>query len=342
MRFLSSWLCCLLLLSALAPVVVAPVVVAQEKPETDVEDDTPHNPKPFGLWLMELREEAKAAGIDVSLLERAFAGVEPNRRIIRLDRKQPEGTKTFTDYLRTAVSDTRISKGRALLREHRALLERVAGDLGVQPHFIVALWGIETNYGGYTGSFSVIEALATLAYDGRRGDFFRKELLKALQILQEGHIELAQMEGSWAGAMGQSQFMPTSFLNFAVDYDKDGRKDIWTTQADVFASIANYLKQSGWDRRYGWGFEVRLPDSLGEELTDGKTYKPLSAWQRLGVRLPDGGNLPVGAQDMAISLPGERAEGAYLVTRNYDVLLDWNRSRYFATAVGLLSDAISQ
>lgn len=305
-------------------------------------DNIPHNPQPFGLWVMELKLEARAAGVSASLLEQAFTDMMPDGRVIELDRKQPEGTRTFTDYLATAVSDKRIRTGREKYREHKALLERVSKDYGVQPRFIVALWGIETNFGGYTGHFSVIEALATLAYDGRRSDFFRKELIKALQIVDAGHISLVDMEGSWAGAMGQCQFMPSSFLNFAVDYDGDGKKDIWNSLPDIFASIANYLKQNGWNDELTWGREVRMPASFSDELADGKQFKPLSQWQRLGVRNADGSDLPKAPLEAALSMPGERDERIFLVYRNHDVLLHWNRSRYFASAVGLLSDEVTK
>lgn len=299
-----------------------------------------HNAQPFGLWVAEFKKEAIAQGISPELLERAFATMTPDERVIRLDRKQPEGTKTFTDYLAGAVSNTRIRQGRELLDTHRELLEKVAKDYGVQPRFIVALWGIETNYGGYTGNFSTVEALATLAYDGRRGEFFRKELLNALSIIQAGHITLAEMEGSWAGALGQCQFMPSSFLNFAVDYNQDGRKDIWNSLPDVFASIANYLKQSGWNDALTWGRLVSVPASTSDTLLDGKHFKTLAEWRKLGVTKSDGNELPDRDIEAALTTPGERAEGVYLIYRNYDVLLKWNRSRYFATAVGTLSDAI--
>ena len=303
-----------------------------------------HNPKPFGLWASEFQAEAKSQGISDALLTRAFEGMTPNDRVVELDRRQPESTKTFTEYLQGAVSQTRINKGREMMREHQALLEKTAAQYGVQPRFIVALWGIETNFGGYTGNFSVVRSLATLAYDGRRGEFFRKELLNALKIIDAGHIGLNEMEGSWAGAMGQCQFMPSSFLAYAVDGNGDGRKDIWGTLPDVFASIANYLKQSGWNDELTWGRQVRLPDSFSGNLltqyTDNKTYLSLAEWQKLGISTADGSALPERDISARLMLPGERYEAAYLVYRNADVLMKWNRSQYFVTAVGTLSDAI--
>ena len=195
---------------------------------------------------------------------------------------------------------SRIERGQQLYREHRELLERVAADYGVQARFIVALWGIESSYGSYDGDFPVIAALATLAYDGRRASFFRGELLKALQIVDRGDIALERMTGSWAGAMGQSQFMPSSYHAYAVDYDGDGRRDIWTSLPDVFASIANYLARAGWNDRYTWGRKVTPPPALDGELVGLETIRPLPEWQALGVRRSNGARpAPCGARCLA-------------------------------------------
>ncbi len=227
-----------------------------------------------------------------------------------------------------------------MLNQHRDLLKEVGQHYGVPPRFIVALWGIETSYGSNTGGFNVIEALATLAYDGRRSQYFRGELLNALFILQEGHASLQTMKGSWAGAMGQSQFMPSSFLKLAVDFDGDGRKDIWTTHADVFASAANYLSQSGW--RYGetWGRKAKLPDGFDPRQTGLKISKPIQTWHNMGVRRHDGRNLPVASMKGSIIVPDDTLSPAFLVYHNFRVIMKWNRSTYFATSVGLLADSI--
>ena len=200
----------------------------------------------FDAWRSNLRTEAVAKGIPASLFDEAFQNVAPIARIIELDRNQPEFTLTLSTYLQKVVSGTRAKKARIRIEEHKDILAEVSAKYGVQPRFIVALWGIETNLGQHTGGFSVVAALATLAYDGRRSSYFRKELLNALTILQEGHIKPADMKGSWAGAMGQSQFMPSSFLSYATDWDGDGRRVIWTTQHYVFASIATNLSSVGW------------------------------------------------------------------------------------------------
>ncbi len=294
----------------------------------------------FDAWVTALRAEATAQGISHEILDAALEGVTPIARIIELDRKQPEFTQTFAQYMEKRITTKLAEEGRRHFALNRALLKKVGKKFGVQPRFIVALWGVETRYGTYTGGFPVIAALATLAYDGRRSDYFRGELLKGLTILEEGHIAPVDMMGSWAGAMGQCQFMPSSFLNFAVDFDGDGRRDIWTTQADVFASAANYLARSGWRDDQTWGREVTLPDGFDPALADLDVVKRLSAWQALGVRRADGSDLPSRDLKASVVLPGGEGEPAYVVYSNYQTILKWNRSHYFAMSVGRLADLI--
>jgi membrane-bound lytic murein transglycosylase B len=270
----------------------------------------------------------------------ALDGLEPIERVIELDRRQIEGRITYQEYRDRLLSKERIDRGRVLLEEHRPLLEQVAAEYGVQPRFIVALWGIETSYGTWTGSTPVIGALATLAYDGRRAAFFRSELLHALHILDEGHIKPEAMLGSWAGAMGQSQFMPSSFLRNAVDYDGDGRRDIWGTLPDVFASIANYLARAGWNDRRTWGREVGLPAELGDGIDGLEVRRPLPDWHALGVRRADGTPLPVVAVEASLLRTDDGRGPAYLVYDNFRVLMAWNRSTYFGLTVGQLADLI--
>ena len=217
----------------------------------------------FEKWMKKFKGEAMKQGISSSLLDQAFEDVSPIPRVLELDRKQPESTMTFGEYRKKIVSQLRIQRGRQMMTQQRNLLNEVGKKYGVQPRFIVALWGIETFYGKNTGGYSIVEALATLAFDGRRSQYFRTELLNAFRILEDQHISLDAMKGSWAGAMGQCQFMPSSFLRLAVDHDGDGRKDIWNTPADVFASAANYLAQSGWRGRQIWGDGPHcLPDLI--------------------------------------------------------------------------------
>ena len=222
-----------------------------------------------------------------------------------------------------------------------SLLKEVSTQFGVQPRFIVSLWGIETNYGKNTGGFSVLSALVTLAYDGRRSKYFRKELIYALKIIDEGHITPKNMKGSWAGAMGQSQFMPSSFMRFAYDFNGDGAKDIWNDKGDVFASAANYLSGVGWKSDITWGREVSLPQNFDFKLANIKIIKKMSVWRALGVTRADGSKLPLREINASIILPGKTGGPSYLIYDNYRALLRWNRSYYFATAVGILSDKIS-
>lgn len=302
-----------------------------------------HADERFENWRTNLKKEAYALGISRSIVDEAMANVKPVPRIIELDRKQPEGTMTFAKYKKNVISQDRIDKGRRLYKQHRTLLDKVSAKYGVPASFIVALWGIETSYGGNTGGFSVVTALSTLAYDGRRSAFFRNELLEALKILDAGHIAPANMKGSWAGAMGQNQFMPSSFHAFAVDGNDDGKRDIWTSLPDVFASTANYLSKSGWKKDERWGRAVKVPKSLTKDLIGIDNVRTLTAWNKLGVTLPSGEPIPVvSAMKASLVAPDGLNGPTYLVYDNYRVIMKWNKSVYFATSVGLLSDLIAQ
>lgn len=295
----------------------------------------------FEAWIDDFKVRAQTAGIQEQILNEALSGISPNMRVIELDRKQPEGKKTFSAYLDLVVTGKRIQKGRALLAEHRPILEKIGREYGVPPQYIVALWGIESSYGANTGGFSVVESLATLAWEGRRRDFFTGELVKALKILQGNHISLENMKGSWAGAMGQNQFMPSSFFNFAVDYNHDGRRDIWSDKADIFASTANYLSKSGWIPDERWGRSVQVPAGFSKTMYGLDTRKTLGEWSQAGVRLPGGGKIPVvSGMEASLVAPDGPGGRTFLVYDNYRVILKWNRSVYFASAVGLLADSL--
>ncbi|MBT4932722.1 MAG: lytic murein transglycosylase [Rhodospirillaceae bacterium] len=300
----------------------------------------PVDPVAFKKWLVELRAEASGNGIREEILASALDGVKQIPRVIELDRKQPEFSLTFAQYMTRVVPNSRVQKGRKKLAENKALLEEVGKKFGVQPRFIVAFWGIETDFGRVTGGFKLIPALATLAHDGRRSKYFRKELMNALKILNGDHIKAKDMVGSWAGAMGQCQFMPSSFLNFAIDYNGDGRKDIWSTKADVFGSAANYLSRSGWKGDQTWGRAVTLPAGFNPEMVGLKIIKPIAEWGALGVLRADGSALP--ARDLKASIVYTEGPGsaAYMIYNNYRTILKWNRSTYFAVAVGTLADRI--
>ncbi len=293
----------------------------------------------FETWLEEFRREAITLGIRPATLDLALAGIQPLPRVIELDRKQPETTLTFDEYIERVVNDQRREAARQRVEENRALLDEVGRRYGVQPRFIVALWGIETDFGRVAGTYPVIAALATLAYDGRRSTFFRRELINALKIVDRDHVDPHRMLGSWAGAMGQSQFMPSSYLAYAVSYRGDGPPDIWSKREDVFASIANYLARSGWRGDETWGREVRLPAGFDANLVSLTVRKPLAQWTALGVRRTDGAVLP--ERDVAASLvqPGGTAGPTLLIYENYRTILKWNNSSYFASAVGYLADS---
>ena len=296
----------------------------------------------FATFLEGVRKEALERGMKPATVNSALSGLEAIPRVIELDRRQPEFTMTLDTYLSRVVSKVRIKKGRRKLAENRALLMKVAAKYRVQPRFIVALWGIETDFGRLTGGFSVVRALATLAHDGRRSAYFRKELFNALKIIDEGHITAAKMSGSWAGAMGQNQFMPSSFLRFAVDHDGDGRVNIWTSKADVFASTANYLSGVGWRNDQTWGREVRLPAKFDTSLAGLNVRRTLPQWQAMGVRRIDGGSLPRRPLKASVMLPAGPEGRAFIVYNNYRSILKWNRAHFFATAVGRLADGIAR
>lgn len=298
----------------------------------------------FAEYVLNLKQEAMSKGFEKELVDKAFADVEYYQRAVKADKNQPEKKITLDSYLQTRVPDWKVKQAVALYQQHRQLLNQVAEVYGVQPRFIVALWGNESNFGKIMGKFPVLSALSTLAYDGRREAFFKKQLFAALSILEQGHIEQSAFLGSWAGAMGQSQFMPTSFLTYAVDFDKDGKKDIWSNPADVFASIANYLKQEGWNGDLTWGRQVQLPSQFDTQMVglDKAKMRALSNWQQLGIRKYDGRDLPKVELSASLIMPDGVNGRVYLVYSNFHTLMRWNRSTYFATAVSYLADRIKK
>ena len=356
-----KWIAALLVLTLLpascarvvvpeAPLVEAPsknVEPAKTPPATaaSVESKQLSTPAPnilsFDDWLAEFRVEALASGISVAMFDKAFAGVKPIERVIELDRQQPESVLTFEDYLTRVVPERRIMIGREKLAQNRALLNTVSSQFNVPPRFIVALWGIETDYGRLGGNFSVIASLATLAYEGRRATLFRSQLLDALHILEGGDVALGDLRGSWAGAMGQTQFMPSTFRNYAVDFNGDGKRDPWNQPADVFASAANYLSKIGWVRGETWGREVRVPDNFDRQWIGLEQRKSLAEWQALGVRRKDGTDLAELEMSASLVQPSGPGGRAFLVYDNFRVLMKWNRSTYFGVAVGQLADALA-
>jgi len=324
-----------------------PAVPAVESPTVGAAPaEVPVAPAEMGFesFLAQVRADALAAGLRPATLNAALSGARHLDRVIELDRRQPEFTLTFRTYLDRIVTPDRVAEGRRRLAENGALLKEIERRYGVPARVAVALWGIETGFGRNMGGMPVVSSLATLAYDGRRAAYFRTELMNALTILDQGHISAPAMVGSWAGAMGQCQFMPSTFLKFAVDWDGDGRRDIWTNRADALASAANYLSAEGWDAATGWGRAVRLPRTLTAAQIGLDRVRTLEEWSRLGVRAADGGPLPQKTLRAAIviaeSPKGSGVGPAFLVYDNFRTLMKWNRSIFFALAAGHLADRI--
>ncbi len=295
----------------------------------------------FSACVSALGKKAASHGISPEVVDRSLARIERQERVIELDRGQPEFVATFADYFENRVTEQRVERGRRLLDEHRDLLERVYREYGVPPRYLVAFWGMETNYGAFFGRMPVLDSLATLACDERRSAFFTEQLVAALQIIDEGAISPRRMEGSWAGAMGHVQFMPSVFLQYAVDYDGDGRRDLWGSLPDAMASAANYLSSIGWESGWRWGREVQLPDGFPYELAGHDRERPLSEWRELGVSDAWGRTLPGGDTKAALLVPSGHEGPAFLVYPNFHVIMQWNRSQYYALAVGRMADRLA-
>ncbi len=298
-------------------------------------------PPPFAAWLAELQQEALSSGIKANIVRDALKDIKPIKRVLELDRRQPEFSLTFWRYLSNTINDKRIKRGRQLLVEHGPLLKKVAQKYGVQPRFLVAFWGLETNFGQYFGKIPVVGSLVTLAHDRRRAKFFRAQLLAALGLMSDGDVSI-DVGGSWAGAMGNFQFIPTTYRDFAVDGDGDGKRDLWGNMNDAFSSASNYLSKSGWNGNRTWGREVRLPKGFDLNLIGlEKSRKPLKQWQALGVRRADGRDLPAVAIEGALLLPAGHTGPAFMVYANFDAIMTWNRSVFYAIAIGHLADRLN-
>lgn len=311
----------------------APPVLAPPAPPPAIQGD-------FTAWQAGFRGHALAQGIRPETFDRAFSGVQINARILERDSNQAEFSRTLWDYLDGAVSDARVSNGRTALARHADVLTRIERRYGVEAEVVVAVWGLETAYGAMRGSTDIIGAMATLAFEGRRRDFFEAELIAALRILQAGDVSPRQMVGSWAGAMGHTQFMPTSYLAHAVDFDGDGRRDIWSDNpVDALASTANYLRHFGWTTGQPWGVEVVLPQGFDYSLTGTGTKRGASFWARQGVRLADGGRVPDHGQ-ASILLPAGHRGVALMIFDNFHVIARYNPANSYVIGVGHLSDRI--
>lgn len=294
----------------------------------------------FPQCIERLESQAIRAGVSSETASSVLAKAEYLERVIELDRRQPEFTTTFADYLNRRVNDQRVNKGRELLQEHRELLDRVTRETGVPAPYLVSFWGLETNFGAYFGKMPVPSSLATLACDPRRSKFFTEQLIAALQIIDEGSIAPEQMEGSWAGAMGHVQFMPTVFLRHAVDGDGDGKRDLWNSLPDAMMSAGNFLEDLGWNGDYRWGREVLLPDNFDYGLADGRKLE-LDEWRKLGVTDAFGNALAKEPIKASLVVPSGHRGPAFLAYHNFGVIMGWNRSEFYAIAVGHLADRIA-
>ena len=285
-----------------------------------------------------VRSEALSQGIRVSTLNRAFANVyKPSRKVLKYDRSQPEKRLTFLKYRNTRADAYRIKMGRRKFKKNFKLLNQIGREYGVSPCFISSFWGLETSYGHFMGSFPVIQSLSTLAFDSRRSAFFRKELLIALHIVNDGHVDLKDFKGEWAGATGQPQFLPSSWKRFAVDYTGNGKRDIWKEKADIFASIANYVKLNGWQTGGPWAIAVSAPRSLPKDQMTRKVKKTVAEWMREGVR-PLNRRLP--ERDLMASVIRPYGGPTMMVFNNFNVIMKWNRSTYYAGTVGYMAEKI--
>jgi peptidoglycan lytic transglycosylase B len=296
----------------------------------------------FADWAAGMRKQAAAEGVSQPTLQAAFANLQPLPDVLVKDKTQPEFTLTFAQYIAKVVTDDRVKNGQALMAQYGATLKKVSAAFGVQPRFIMALWAVESDYGKYTGGYSVIAALATLAYGSSRKDFFRKELMDALRIVDQGNVSVPLMTGSWAGAMGQCQFMPSTFLSYAVDFDGDGRRNIWTNRADVLGSIANYISRLGWRGNEGWGREVVVPSNFDARYTGLDRRYPVAQWSRLGLRPAAGGPFTGREPEASLVMPDGAGGTGLLVYDNFRTIMRWNKSTYFAAAVGYIADGIDR
>lgn len=325
-----------------APVAAAPAPSAASVAPTTTVGVPPELPSAplaaisFEDWRENFRREALAGGVQPLVFDRAFVGVTPDPAVIAADRSQPEFTRPVWEYLEGALAEQRVRSGQTLLGQHAEQLERIEARYGVDRQALVAVWGLESNFGQVMGNKSVIRSLATLAFEGRRPQFAHDQLLAALSILQNGDVRPERMIGSWAGAMGQTQFIPTTYHSHAVDFDGDGRRDIWDSTADALASTAHYLQASGWRRGQPWGFEVRLPQGFDYVQADMSTRKSLHEWRQLGLSLP-----VTGVQDgeqASLLLPAGHRGPAFLVLDNFRSVLKYNNSTSYALAIGLLAE----
>jgi len=333
-------------------VVTATLVFFFFSPADDSSDSfAPPPVPPFMRWLDEVRADARTHGIREATLTQALADIHaPNAAILKAYNNQPEYTLTLATYLKRVVDPQRIAEGKRLAKKHAPLLQALEERFSVPRHVLLAFWGAESDFGSYQGRHAIVPALISLAYGSRRQQFYRKQLIESLKIIDAGHASMEGMKGSWAGAMGQVQFIPSTYNAYAIDYDQDGDKDIWQDIGDALASAANLLRQLGWRDNESWGKEVILPDKFKKAWAGRQPdkWRTIEQWHKLGVRpkQPNGqtqdtttDTLPASQQKAAIILPERKSRRAFMVYANFNTILLWNRSDYFGIAIGMLSDS---
>jgi membrane-bound lytic murein transglycosylase B len=318
--------------------------VPETKPAPTTLAQQGRDPAEFPAYVETLKAQARSKGISESTINSAFANIHFVDRVIKSDQNQLEKKIMLDEYLARVISPEKIEQARAQYQQHQNELNSITARTGVQSQYIVALWAMESHFGEIQGKEDIVSALATLAFEGRREAFFTNELMASLKILDQGHITPDELKGSWAGAMGQSQFMPSSYLRYGADGDGDGKIDIWTNTSDVFASTANYLETEGWKAGQNWGTEITLPEGFDSALAGTKTEqgKTVSQWQKLGVVLKDGLTLPASSQKSWVITPDDNLGRSYLVFNNFRTIMHWNRSYYFAISIATMADAIAQ
>jgi membrane-bound lytic murein transglycosylase B len=325
----------------LGALLALPAAAAPAPRNVPVPIAAPEEEQRFSAFLRDFRTDALNAGVSPATYDRAVSDIHVNSRVEELNEKQPEFVRPIWEYLAGAISDTRVSRGRDQIASHAELFARLRDTYGVPAEVLTAIWGLETGYGQNEGNFNLFEALATLAYDGPRMEYGRRQFIAALKIADVEGRDPRTMTGSWAGAFGHTQFVPTTFLEQAVDGDGDGKRDVWNSPADALASAANYLKHSGWRTGEPWGEEVRLPDGFPYDTADADTPRPMAEWAHLGVRKVSGEALSETDEAAAIFLPAGYRGPAFLVRNNFKVILRYNAATSYALAIGLLSDRLN-
>ena len=289
----------------------------------------------------ELSQQAVAQGVSSDTASTVFANIQYQPRVIKLDRSQPEFVQTFPGYYSKRVTEWRIGKGREMYAKHRDLLRKLSQKYGVPAHYLVAFWGLETNFGSYKGNMNVLNSLATLACDERRSTYFTKELITAVKLLERESLEQDKMVGSWAGAMGHTQFMPSAYMNYAIDGDGDGQVNLWDSEEDALASAANFLSQLGWQPGFRWGREINLPENFDYRETGYKNRRSITDWNQMGITKADGASLGTSDETGYVVVPAGHTGPAFIAYHNFRIIMRWNNSEFYAIAVGKLADQIA-